>query len=150
MLLETSLNSFSGSAVPLLFLRKRCRTTGSDCAESGDAIPRHTRVAYIWASRVPNVGPPQLSVGKAHSLPTGMKSPLTLNGTDADWKYIDRARNWVLQPENGKGVPIKVQRLDAKTLELTVGQTVTHGKYTLMANGTGTASRSRAISKSSR
>jgi len=99
-----------------------------------DAIPRHTRVAYIWASRVPNVGPPQLSVGKAHSLPPGMKSTVSLSGAEADWKYIDRARNWVLQPENGKAVPIKVQRLDAKTLELNLGPTVTAGKYTLMAN----------------
>ena len=99
-----------------------------------DAVPRHTRVAYIWASRVPNIGPPQLSIGKAHALPTGVKSPLPLRGTDIEWKYIERARNWVLQPENGKAVPIKAERVDAKTLELELSPTVKPGKYSLMAN----------------
>jgi len=98
-----------------------------------DAAPRHTRVAYIWASRVPNVPPPALSVGKIHTLPAGIKSPLRLDAADADWKYIDRARNWALQPENGKPVPIKVQKAGEKVLDLDPGLAVKLGKYTLVA-----------------
>jgi len=99
-----------------------------------DAVPRHTRVAYIWASRVPNIGPPQLAIAKAHSLPAAVKSPLPVSITDADWKYIDRARNWVLQPQDGKPTAIKVQRLSDKTLELDLTHNVKAGKYILAAN----------------
>jgi hypothetical protein len=100
-----------------------------------DVAPRHTRVAYIWASRIPNAGPPQLSIKKPNSLPAAMKSSLPMAGPDTDWKYVDRARNWALQPENGKPIPIKVQKLgDTKMLDLDVGPTVNPGKYKLVAN----------------
>src|ERR1700730_16916676 len=133
MLLELRSIAFPGAQFRSSF-SQTLADDGLGLCGKRDAIPRNTRVAYIWPSRVPNVFPPHLSIGKAHALPAGIKSPLTLNGTDADWKYVDRARNWVLQPENGKAVPVKVQRLDAKTLELTLGQTVPPGKYSLMAN----------------
>jgi hypothetical protein len=100
-----------------------------------DATARHTRVAYIWASRVPNAGPPQLSIKKENSLPAAMNSPQPMIASDADWKVVDRARNWALQPESGKPIPIKVQKLgDTKMLELDLGQAVKPGRYTLVAN----------------
>jgi len=98
-----------------------------------DAAPRHTRVAYIWASRVPNVPVPSLSVGKTQTLPEGMRSPLRLDSAEADWKHLDRARNWALQPENGKPIPIIVQKAGAGVLDLDLGQAVKPGKYTLVA-----------------
>ncbi len=100
-----------------------------------DATPPHTKVAYLWASRVPNVGPPQISIEKANSLPAATKSPMPVTATDADWKVVDRARAWTVQPEGGKPIPIKVQKLgDTKMLELELGPAVKPGKYTLMAN----------------
>lgn len=100
-----------------------------------DATPAHTKVAYLWASRVPNVGPPQLSIEQANSVPVATKSPLPVTATDADWKVVERARAWTLQPERGKPVAIKVQKLgDTKVLELELGPAVKPGKYTLMAN----------------
>ena len=38
------------------------------CGRRDPALP-HTRVAYVWASRVPNVGPPQLAIEKENSVP---------------------------------------------------------------------------------
>ena len=100
-----------------------------------DAAPTHTKVAYLWASRVPNVGPPQLSIEKASSLPASTKSPLPVTVSDADWKVVDRARSWAVQPEGGKPIPIKVQKLgDTKMLEIELGPAVKPGKYTLLAN----------------
>jgi hypothetical protein len=97
--------------------------------------PPHTKVAYLWASRVPNVGPPQISVGKASSLPMGTKSPLPVTMTDPEWKVVDRVHNWALEPESGKPIPVKVQKLgDTKQLELDLGQPVKPGKYTLIAD----------------
>lgn len=99
-----------------------------------DAAPAHTKIAYLWASRVPNTGPPKLSTDKANSLPAGLKSSLAVSASDTDWKFLDRARNWALQSEDGKTVPIKVQKLgDAKTLELDLEKTQP-GKYKLAAS----------------
>ena len=104
------------------------------CGKVG-AEPVHTRVAYLWAVRVPNSGPPRLTVGKSNSLPVSLKSPLPLSASEADWKYLDRARNWMLQPDNGKPVPVKVQVLaNVKSIELDIGKTIKPGRYSLKAN----------------
>jgi hypothetical protein len=100
-----------------------------------DLPPPHTKIAYIWASRVPNVGPPQLSIEKSNSLPPGVKSPIPVTAADGDWKFVDRARNWGLLPDQGSPLPVKVQKLgDTKTLELDVGPYIPAGKYTLVAD----------------
>jgi hypothetical protein len=97
-----------------------------------DPAPPHTRVAYLWATRVPNVGPPQLAVEKANSLPVGVKSPLPLAASDADWKYVERARDWTLQAKGGKPVPVKAHKLgDSKTMELDLPHSLKPGEYTL-------------------
>jgi hypothetical protein len=104
------------------------------CGKTG-AGPVHTRVAYLWAVRVPDSGPPNLAVGKSNSLPEAVKSPVPLTASEADWKYLDRARNWELQPDNGKPIPVKVQVLaNVKSVELELGKTVKPGRYSLKAN----------------
>ncbi len=100
-----------------------------------DPAPPHTRVAYLWASRVPNVGAPQISISKANSLPLGTKSPLPMTVAEPDWKFVDRAHNWALEPEIGKPVPVKVQKLgDTKQLELDLPQSLKPGRYSLIAD----------------
>jgi hypothetical protein len=95
----------------------------------------HTRVAYLWAVRVPNSAPPHLTIGKANSLPAAVKSPLPVTASEADWKYLDRAQKWTLQPDNGKPIPVKVQLLaNIKSVELDIGKTVKPGLYSLKAN----------------
>jgi hypothetical protein len=104
------------------------------CGKAGPA-PLHTRVAFLWAMRVPNVGPPKLAVGKANSLPGAIKSPLPLTGGEADWKYLDRARNWTVQPDRGKAIPVKVQVLaNTKSIEVELGKDVKPGQYSLTAD----------------
>ena len=85
---------------------------------------------------MPNSGSPNLTVGKANSeLPAALKSPLPLTASEEDWKYLDRARNWELQPDSGKAIPVKVQVLaNVKSIELDVGKTVRPGRYSLKAN----------------
>jgi hypothetical protein len=97
--------------------------------------PPHTKVAYLWASRVPNAGPPQLSIGHANSLPAGAKSPLPVSAAEADWKVADRARHWMLESDRGRFIPIQVQKLgETKTLELDLSPAVEPGRYRLLAN----------------
>ena len=100
-----------------------------------DAVASHTRVAYLWALRVPNAPPPRLSIDKPASVPPGLKSPVPVTASDADWKYVERARNWTLVPPNGKPIPVKAQKLgDTKTFEFEIAPSVRPGRYSLAAN----------------
>ncbi|MCL5745855.1 MAG: hypothetical protein M1541_18340, partial [Acidobacteria bacterium] len=100
-----------------------------------DPAPPHTRIAYLWASRVPNANPPQIAVQKANSLPAGVKSPLPVEASGADWRIVGRARNWALREDGGRPIPIRLEKLgDTKTLELDLSRVHKPGKYTLSAN----------------
>jgi hypothetical protein len=95
----------------------------------------HTRIAYLWAVRIPNVPAPHLAVGKANSLAAGIKAPLPLTGQEADWKFLDRARSWQLTPDHGKPVPVKVQVLaSSQSVELALDKNIPPGRYSLGAN----------------
>ena len=81
--------------------------------------PAHTRVAYIWAVRIPNTPAPSLQIGHADYVPASLKSPLPVESPDAQWKYIQRARNWTLENEKGQKASIAVLKLgNQKALEL--------------------------------
>jgi hypothetical protein len=100
-----------------------------------DAAPPHTKVAYLWATRVPNVGPPRISIEQVNSLPATLKSALPVGVLDMDWKVVGRARNWTLPANGGQPIPIQARKLsESKMLELDLGHTVKPGKYTLAAN----------------
>jgi hypothetical protein len=99
-----------------------------------DPSPPHTKVAYVWASRVPNVGPPLLMIDKENSIPTAMRSPVPVTAGDPDWKYVERAHGWALQPEEGKPIPVKVQKLAGKAFEIELGPNVRAGRYRLIGN----------------
>jgi hypothetical protein len=133
------------------------------CGKTG-ASAAHTRLAYVWATRVPNAAQPRLTVGKDNSLPASVKSPLPLTAEnppeakpaspliasdptgdkaprpltaagDDDWKYLSRARNWMLQPSQGKPLGVKVQVLaSTKSIELDLGKELKPGRYSLLAN----------------
>jgi hypothetical protein len=103
------------------------------CGKTG-AAAAHTRVAYLWATRIPNVAPPAIVIGKENSLPTGVRSPLPVAASGGSWKYIDRARQWTLLAENGKPIAVGVRKLgDAQKLEIDLAA-APPGRYTLQAN----------------
>lgn len=71
--------------------------------------------------------------------PTGVKAPQAVASTGAaaadDWKYLSRARNWMLQPAQGKAIPVKVQVLEnTKSIELDLPKDLKPGPYTLSAD----------------
>jgi hypothetical protein len=109
---------------------------GMGLCGSRTPAPPHTKVAYLWASRVPNIGPPQITTGEANSIPVTQKSPLPVEVPDSQWKYVDRVRDWQLVSEGGKAFPIKVTKLASpKGLELDLSKvTLSPGKYHLKAD----------------
>lgn len=95
--------------------------------------PPHTRVAYIWASRIPNTPVPSIRVGSANFIPLHEKTPVPVEVPDYEWKYLQRARNWNLQDPAGNRVPIKVLKLgNQKSLEINLEKvSISPGAYRL-------------------
>ncbi len=99
------------------------------------AAPPHTRVAYIWASRIPNAATPKMQIGDAHYIPAGQKSPVTAEIADADWKYLQRARKWTLENDAKQQIEVPVLKLqNQKAVEVDLAKAkVPPGTYHLAA-----------------
>ncbi len=88
------------------------------CGDRGTTPPR-TRVAFVWAVRIPNAATPKLQMGDANYLPLTEKSPVPVNAPEGDWKYLGRVRDWHLENGKDQPVPIPVVNLqNQKSLEL--------------------------------
>jgi len=104
------------------------------CAK-GAAAKARTRVAYLWAHRLPNLAEPKLSLPKTEHLPIGAKSVVTLK-VDEGEKALAHLRDWKLTPAQG-GASFPVPVTTAKTpgeiqLDLTKAK-VAPGQYHLTA-----------------
>jgi hypothetical protein len=102
------------------------------CGQQGP-LPPHTRVAYIWASRIPNLSAPPIHIGNANFIPVGEKTPVPVDVPDPAWKYLERAREWALVSNQGEKTPISVVKLgNPKSLEVDLTKAkLAPGEYTL-------------------
>ena len=88
------------------------------CGDRGTA-PARTRVAYVWAVRIPNAEIPKLKIGDANYLPVTEKSPVPVQAAEGNWKYLGRVRNWRLENSSNGAVSVPVISLqNQKSLEL--------------------------------
>lgn len=88
------------------------------CGQQGP-LPPHTRVAYVWASRVPNIRAPAIHIGEPSFIPTTQKTPVSVEVPEPGWKYLDRVRQWALVNDQQKTTPVPVVKLgNQKMLEL--------------------------------
>jgi hypothetical protein len=88
------------------------------CGQQGP-LPPHTRVAYLWASRVPNIRPPAIRIGEPSFIPTTQKTPVPVDVPELGWKYLDRVRQWALVNDQQKTTLVPVVKLgNQKMLEL--------------------------------
>jgi hypothetical protein len=104
------------------------------CGQQGP-LPPHTRAAYIWASRVPNIAAPTVRVGNANFIPATQKTPVPVEVPEPGWRYLDRARSWVLVNDRQDRIEIPVVKLgNQKALELDLTKAkVPPGDYSLKA-----------------
>ncbi len=95
--------------------------------------PPHTRVAFIWAVRIPNTPAPTIKIGSADFVPPNEKTPVPVEVPDKNWKYLQRARDWKLENADGKKLKVSVLKLgNQKALELDLTKTsVAPGDYHL-------------------
>src|SRR5215471_17540898 len=101
------------------------------CGQQGP-LPAHTRAAYIWANRVPNVAVPAVRIGDANFIPSTQKTPVPVDVPGPAWKYLDRAREWTLTGDQKKvTIPVvKLGNQQALELDLT-GAKLPPGDYKL-------------------
>ena len=94
------------------------------CAKNAAAKAK-TRVAYLWAYRVPRLTKPTVSLAGALHLPIGAKSTVKLQfagGSTA--KELDLARDWRLTPVSaGKSIPVETRLTPAGALEIDLTKT---------------------------
>jgi hypothetical protein len=109
MLLDLRSIAFPGTLFRSSFAQP-ARTGVHLCGQRG-TVPPHTRIAYIWAMRIPNTPNPAIRLGKADNLALGQKTNVAVETTNIDWKYLQRAREWALEDEHGKSTPIKVLKI---------------------------------------
>ena len=104
---------------------------------SKDLSPKSkTRMAYLWAYRVPNLKKPAVSLADSSYLPLGSKSTVALKpGEDSIAKELGRARDWQLTPAaGGTSIPIQVRLTTAGSLEIDLSKAkVLAGDYQLAA-----------------
>jgi hypothetical protein len=87
------------------------------CGQQGP-LPPHTRAAFIWASRIPNISAPTIRIGAADFIPATQKTLVPVEVPEPGWKYLDRAREWALVG-NAKKVPVPVVKLgNQRALEI--------------------------------
>lgn len=109
-------------------------TNGMALCGQRHAAPPNTRVVYLWASRIPNIDPPKLSIRPGISAASGVKSPLPVAAGPGDWEFADRALFWELSAE-GFTRAINVTKLGPEgKLELDIPNDVPPGIYRLSAN----------------
>ena len=88
------------------------------CGQRGPA-PAHTRVAFIWASRIPNQPTPTIQLGGASFIPATEKSPVPADVPETQWKYLQRVRAWTLVNNNDQRIAVPVLKLgNQKAIEI--------------------------------
>ncbi|MCC7497201.1 MAG: hypothetical protein IT160_06465 [Bryobacterales bacterium] len=94
-----------------------------------------TRLAYLWALRVPDLAPPSLALTAPVNVPQGLKSSIALKPTrPMIWKNVDRTRDWKLEPlaSAAKPVAVRVRSSGDDTLEIDLTKAaVPAGNYRL-------------------
>jgi hypothetical protein len=104
------------------------------CAKQETAKSR-TRMAYLWAQRVPNLDPPAVALAGPAHLPLGSKSLLKLaHAQEPKSGHLDRVREWRLVPVSGaKAAPVPVTIPGAAdTIEVDLSKaSVPPGEYRL-------------------
>ena len=119
MLLDLRAVAFPGTEFRSSFAEPLPDNRGLNLCGSRAAVAAHTRVAYIWATRIPNQGAPTVEIQKSSYLPISQKSPLPVDAPEREWKYLERARDWTLVNSKGQKAAIPVLKLaNQKALEL--------------------------------
>ncbi|MBI4875000.1 MAG: hypothetical protein HY822_10255 [Acidobacteria bacterium] len=101
------------------------------CAQRRPGGSRN-RIAYIWARRAINSGPPKVALAQTAWLPLGARATVPIRSLSGeDWPLIGQVREWELVGA-GAPVPVKVQPDTRRTIVLDLrGAAAPPGVYRL-------------------
>jgi hypothetical protein len=104
------------------------------CAKR-EAGKSRTRLAYLWALRLPNAPKPALTMAGPAHVPLGLASSIEVEAAEAaTWKHLDRARDWQLIASSGQAYPVPVAIAAGKGLSLNLAKVaLPAGAYKLKA-----------------
>jgi len=105
------------------------------CAKR-EPFKSRTRLAYLWALRLPNAPRPSLTLTGPAWVPLGLESQIEVKAAEANtWKVLNRARNWQLVSANGKGYLVPVVVIAGQGLSLDLSKVdLPAGTYKLQAD----------------
>lgn len=100
---------------------------------SRDSYQSRKKLAYLWAIRIPDAGPPQLKIEQPNHVPAAVKSSLPVNAPEGQWKLVGRIRDWLLIGEDATKRSVEViPAPDQQRLEINLSANpVPPGKYRL-------------------
>jgi hypothetical protein len=102
-----------------------------------NAAPKaKTRIAYLWAYRVPQLKKPVVSLAATSHLPLGSKSTLAMTlGKGSTKDELEHARDWRLTPvSGGPSIPVVIRSTSADSLEIDLSKAkAPEGDYRLGA-----------------
>ena len=117
MLLDLRAIAFPGTQFRSSFAQPR--KTGVNLCGQRTPAPPHTRVAYIWATRIPNTHTPEIEISAADNIPETQRTPVPVKVPDAEWKYLQRVRQWELEDDRGIKTKVPIIKLgNARELEI--------------------------------
>ncbi|HUP02361.1 MAG TPA: hypothetical protein VMU19_00135, partial [Bryobacteraceae bacterium] len=134
------LENLKGAVFPGIQFRSAFAQNGQEgalelCAKS-QAGQARTHVAYLWAYRLPNLKPPDLTLTGPSYLPIGSASTLTLKAAkDSSVQQLAHAGDWRIVPVAGgsaAAVPVKLNAAGSLTLDLSQAS-LQPGDYKLTA-----------------
>jgi hypothetical protein len=111
MLLDLRAIAFPGTQFRSSFAQSLRDNHGLNLCGQRTPAPPHTRVAYLWANRIPNVPAPSIRIGDAAFISTTQKTPVPVEVPDPQWKYLERARAWALQSATNQKTQVTVLKL---------------------------------------
>jgi hypothetical protein len=108
------------------------------CSAKEEDKEARAHIDYIWLTRIPNLDPPNVSLGTAAHLPVGMTSTVSLSAaTVAQLESLPRARNWrLIAGTTATPIPAKLTTASSgDTIALDLSKAgVNPGQYQLAAD----------------
>ena len=106
----------------------------SMCGKRNPA-PGRTRVAYVWALKIPDANAPAVAIRGQNHLPAGLKTSVKVAVPENEAKLIDRGRSWQLVSADGKPTSVIVHgapEQHAINIDLTKVKELKPGRYDLV------------------
>lgn len=67
-----------------------------------------TRLAFLWAMRIPDAAPPAIAIASPAHVPAGLRSPVKVQVAAESWKLLKGAREWALVGGPTSAAPVSV------------------------------------------